>query len=40
VIGFGRSYEEATAILLSTSPKLSEILDDPEEYDFGEDDTT
>ena len=35
---FGTSSKEATTLLFSAHQVLSEVLDDPSEFDFGEDD--
>ena len=35
---FGNSYEEATMILFSSYQVLAEVLEDPTEFDLGEDD--
>ncbi|KAI0770380.1 hypothetical protein C8Q74DRAFT_1218730 [Fomes fomentarius] len=37
---FGTSYEEATMLLFSSYNVLEEVLDDPAEFDFDEEDTT
>ncbi|KAI0710089.1 hypothetical protein C8Q76DRAFT_624757 [Earliella scabrosa] len=37
---FGTSSTEATVLLFSSHQVLSEVLDDPAEFDFGEDDPT